>query len=131
MKKYRHRLRVVKNFLMNSFFKNKSKKCFKKGISFNKDILKAFFGKAIQDAFSIPYDNFYEDNIMFLDEINEELRKVFLLRNLKDCEFYIRQFERECASYYGAPYAIGVSSGTAALAFSLLALVPVFSTMRS
>jgi len=70
----------------------------------------------------IPYDNFCEENALFIDEIAGELEKVLRLSDVYEFGIYQKEFESACASYFGSAFALGTSSGTAALSLSLVAL---------
>jgi dTDP-4-amino-4,6-dideoxygalactose transaminase len=91
-------------------------------ISQGVSLLKARVNKYARSPIKITYDNFSAENALFIDEIADELEKVLKLRDA--CEFgvYQKEFEAQCSAYFGVPYALGTSSGTAALSFSLTAL---------
>lgn len=91
-------------------------------ISHSVSLLKARAKNINRGLMKITYDNFPAENALFIDEILEELEKVLKLRDVREFEIYQKEFEAKCASYSGVPFALGMSSGTAALSLSLVAL---------
>ncbi|MHB8157515.1 MAG: DegT/DnrJ/EryC1/StrS family aminotransferase [Desulfocucumaceae bacterium] len=93
-----------------------------KGISRAIDLLKAGAKKYKRSLIKISFDNFAQENALFIDEIAVELEKALKLRDLCEFEAYRKEFEAQSADYFGSTYALATSSGTAALSFSLTAL---------
>ena len=89
---------------------------------FNADFLKSYVRKIDRRLLKITYDNFSGENSLFINEISDELEKVLQLKDVCDFEIYLKEFEAQCSDYFEGPYALGTSSGTAALSFSLIAL---------
>lgn len=88
----------------------------------DRGLLKSRVKLAVHGHFTIPYDDYRAENALFFEEIVEELACVLSLRDEREVEVYLREFEREYASFLGVSHAVGVSSGTAALSLSLVAL---------
>lgn len=86
------------------------------------NLLKACARGYSRSLLKVPYDNYCAENTLFMEEIAGELERVLRLRDGGEFEIYEKEFEAECASFFGVPYALGTSSGTAALSFSLVAL---------
>ena len=86
------------------------------------NLLKARAKNISRGSMKIAYDNFSRENALFFGEIADELEKVLKLRDDYEFQSFRRDFEAQCSAYFGAPYALGASSGTAALSFSLTAL---------
>ena len=93
-----------------------------KRLSHSVSLLKARAKNINRGLMKISYDNFSAENALFFDEILDELEKVLKLRDVCEFEIYQKEFEAKCASYFGVPFALGMSSGTAALSLSLVAL---------
>ena len=91
-------------------------------ISHSFNLLKIRAKNINRGLIKITYDNFPAENAPFICEIVEELEKVLKLRDGYEFAAYQKEFESLCSSYFGTPYALGISSGTAALSFSLIAL---------
>jgi len=70
----------------------------------------------------IPYHNFSYQHNKIKKSLTKELNNVLNLSSEYELWLYVKKFEKEFAKYCGTKYAIGTSSGTAALQFSLLAL---------
>lgn len=88
----------------------------------DKDFLSLQIKKMSSHALSVLYQDICKENQMFLHEISKELEKVLSFQSQEEHSLYVKNFEADYASYFGVPYAEGVSSGTDALVFSLLAL---------
>lgn len=71
---------------------------------------------------NIPYHNFQYVHDECREYLSEEFARLLTLRSPEDIDRYVHAFEEEFADYFGAKYAVGVGSGTAALFFSLKAL---------
>ncbi|MDD5691681.1 MAG: DegT/DnrJ/EryC1/StrS family aminotransferase [Candidatus Omnitrophica bacterium] len=93
-----------------------------KGISQALNLLKARAKKYKRALIKITFDDFAEENVLFIDEIADELEKALKLRDLCEFEVYRKEFEAQSSDYFACPYALATSSGTAALSFSLTAL---------
>ncbi|MBL7196948.1 MAG: DegT/DnrJ/EryC1/StrS family aminotransferase [Candidatus Omnitrophica bacterium] len=85
-------------------------------------ILQSYTRQVCGNMWDIPYDNYHAENALYMDDIQEKMNAVLTLKNAIDCEEYLKEFEQAFAEYHNVPYAVGVSSGTAALVLSLIAL---------
>ena len=85
-------------------------------------LIKSYAAAFKHNSLKIPYENYHAENLMYIDEISHELSNIFALKNEIEYEIYLKKFENEYAAYCGLPYAVGLSSGTTALAYSLIAL---------
>ncbi|MFH2144434.1 MAG: DegT/DnrJ/EryC1/StrS family aminotransferase [Candidatus Omnitrophota bacterium] len=81
--------------------------------------MRSYIKQACGNTWDIPYDNYCAENALYLKGIQEEMSTLLVLESAIDCEEYLRKFELAFAKYYGVLYALGVSSGTAALALTL------------
>lgn len=84
--------------------------------------LKNIFSDIKYRNIDISYDNYALENSLYFDEICQELEVVLNLRSHNECKKYVAKFEEHFARAFGSNYAVGVSSGTAALAYSLISL---------
>lgn len=66
-----------------------------------------------------PYDKQYQ---IIYDDLHHEIDKVLRFSNDDEFWFYETEFEKKFAKFCGKRFAIGVSSGTAALQIALLSL---------
>ncbi len=66
-----------------------------------------------------PYDRQYQ---MIYDKLHHEIDKVLRFSNDDEFWFYEKEFEKKFAKFCGKRFAVGVSSGTAALQIALLSL---------
>jgi len=70
----------------------------------------------------IQYHSFSYQHNQIKDNLIKELNNVLNLSSEYELWLYVKKFEKEFAKYCGTNYAIGTSSGTTALQFSLLSL---------
>lgn len=70
---------------------------------------------------TISFSNYNRVHFAIREKLNKELNKILNFKDDYEFLFYERRFEKDFAKYCGKKYGIGVSSGTAALQFSLFA----------
>ena len=75
----------------------------------------------VNKGIKIPFYHYGRDNSLFIDNIIEEVNRVLCLSNDKEIDLYTKQFEEQFAEYCNCQYAVGLSSGTTALVYSLIA----------
>lgn len=79
------------------------------------------FRSSARVGLKIAYADYARENMVFGEQISAELEKLLSFKDDAAIELYIREFEEVFARSCGRAYAVGLNSGTTALAFSLWA----------
>lgn len=111
-------VRIIRNNLQKLFILKRRK--IKRMLI--RDLLSNYTQKIHQDSLLIQYQNIYKENELFIKEITQSLSEVISFKDDSSHAQYIQKFETLFADYHNIPYAIGVSSGTTALVYALIAL---------
>ena len=83
------------------------------------DFIKSAYDKYRKNM--ISFNNYDRQHLAVREGIEKELDKIVNFRTDYQFWFYERRFERDFARLFGKKFGVGVSSGTAALQFSLVA----------